>query len=60
MTKMDLIQPSYDPRTFQSLKEDHFRFVFKLRNTWKIGTGLKIDGIALCVNVVRVNASDVY
>jgi len=57
---MELIQPSCDPSIFQSLKEKHFRYVFKLRNTWKIGTEYKSDGIALCVDVVLGNANDVY
>ena len=61
MIKMGLIQPSCDPSTFQVLKEDYFRSVLKLRNNaWNIGTELKTDGIASCVNVVRGNANDVY
>ena len=60
MIKMDLIKPSCDSSTFQVLKEDHFRSVFKLRNTWNIGSELKTDGIALCVNVIRGNANDTY
>jgi hypothetical protein len=53
MLEMGLIQKTCDVKTFRALKEDHFRSVFKLRNTWKIGGEMKTDGIALCVNVIR-------
>lgn len=60
MVKMNLIPKTCDSSTFQSLKEEHFRSMFKLRKTWNLGSELKTDGIALCINVIRNNGNDDY
>ena len=38
---------------FLALRDDYFRAVFRVRDTWHLGNEVKTDGVSLCVNVWR-------
>ena len=48
-----LIEENMEEEVFNSLQNQHFRSVFKVRGSWELGNEVKTDGVSLRVNVWR-------
>ena len=53
MVRAGALRSDVDAKTFAALQADHFRSVFCYRRSWIVGTEVKTDGVALCLNVWR-------